>query len=108
MSSTAKGARKAHRRRPDGELREPRRRARRAAFGGGLVTFEEIAGRCARVFLGLTETEVAQVWVAVLFRRVPADERLRDRVEHIERLRDDVGRESAARNRSANVRGDAA
>ncbi len=70
------------------------------------MTFEEIAGRYARVFLGLTETEVAQVWVAVLFRRVPTDKRLGDRAERLEALRDAVGRESAARSR--NGRSDAA
>jgi len=72
------------------------------------VTIAEIAQRYALVFVGLTESEIASIWAAVLFRRVPVDERLRVRVERLERLRDAVGRESAARNRSANVRGDAA
>ncbi len=72
------------------------------------MTIADIAARYASVFVNLTEMEIAAVWQAVLFRRVPADERLRDRVEHLERLRDDVGLESAARNRNANIRGDAA
>ncbi len=59
------------------------------------MTIADIAERYAAVFLDLSEIEVAAIWTAVLFRRVPADERLRDRVERLQGLRDDVGRESA-------------
>jgi len=70
------------------------------------VTITEVAARYAEVFLGLTESETAAIWQAVLFRRIPADERLRGRIERLETLRDDVGRSSAARSR--NGRSDAA
>jgi len=70
------------------------------------VTGAEIAQRYAVIIVGLSETEIAALWTAVLFGRKPVDERLRRRVEQLERLRDDVGRQSAARNR--NGRSDAA
>lgn len=70
------------------------------------MTPANIAKQYAAVFVGLSESETAAIWQAVLFRRVPVDGRLRDRAERLERLRDDVGRASAARNR--NGRSDAA
>lgn len=70
------------------------------------MTIADIAARYASVFLGLTESETAAIWQAVLFGRTPSDERLRGRIERLETLRDDVGRSSAARSR--NGRSDAA
>ncbi len=69
---------------------------------------ETVAARYAAVFLDLPEWDLALLWDAVLFRRPLVDGRLRDRLAALERLRDEVGRASAARNRNADAGSDAA
>ncbi len=67
---------------------------------------ESIAARYSSIVAGLSETDIAAVWAATMFGRKPVDERLRDRVERLEALRDEIGAHSAARSR--NGRSDAA
>lgn len=50
-----------------------------------------IGARYAVIVAGLSETDIAAVWAATMFGRKPVDERLRDRVERLAALRDEVG-----------------
>lgn len=70
------------------------------------MTSTQIVQRYAAIVDGLTEVEIASAWAASLFGRKPVEERLRDRVQQLEALRDAIGRESTARSR--NGRSDAA
>ncbi len=65
-----------------------------------------IGARYAVIVASLSETDIAAVWAATMFGRTPIDKRLRQRVERLAALRDDVGGASAARSR--NRRSDAA
>ncbi len=67
---------------------------------------ETLAKRYAAVVEDLPEWDLATMWDAVLFGRGLTDERLRDRVEQLKALRDEVSRASARRRRDGS--GDAA